>query len=164
MQPVVYALAVSGNDLYAGGNFATAGDASATLIAKWNGSSWSALGSGIDGDTNVNQWPAVHALAVLGNELYAGGNFTRAGGKVSAYLARAWLPDFPDLSIRSSGAGVTLSWPSAETERFTLEQSATLSSPAGWMPNPGPVTDDGATKSVLVPATADQQFFRLRLR
>ena len=43
----VAALAVSGGTLYAGGNFTTAGGSAANYIAQWNGSSWSALGSGI---------------------------------------------------------------------------------------------------------------------
>ena len=41
------ALAVSGSALYAGGYFTTAGGTSANYIAQWNGSSWSALGSGM---------------------------------------------------------------------------------------------------------------------
>ena len=44
-----YALAVSGTDLYAGGYFTTAGGVPANCIAKWNGSAWSALGSGMSG-------------------------------------------------------------------------------------------------------------------
>ena len=49
MNNTVYALAVdaSGN-LYAGGNFTTAGGVTANYIAKWNGTSWSALGSGMN--------------------------------------------------------------------------------------------------------------------
>ena len=46
----VSALAVSGSDLYAGGAFPTAGGGAANHVAKWNGSSWSALGSGMGGD------------------------------------------------------------------------------------------------------------------
>ena len=55
-------------------------------VAKWNGSSWSALGTG----TNNN----INALAFdpSGN-LYAGGNFTTAGAMVRPYLAK-WLPIF----------------------------------------------------------------------
>ena len=49
MNDSVYALAVSGSDLYAGGEFTTAGGSAANYIAKWNGSSWSALGSGMNG-------------------------------------------------------------------------------------------------------------------
>ena len=45
-QRSVYALAVSGTDLYAGGHFTTAGGVTANYIAKWDGSAWSALGSG----------------------------------------------------------------------------------------------------------------------
>ena len=46
---IVNALAfdASGN-LYAGGDFTTAGGVSANSIAKWDGSSWSALGSGMN--------------------------------------------------------------------------------------------------------------------
>ena len=47
-QRSVYALAVSGTDLYAGGCFTTAGGSAANYIAKWNGSAWSALGSGMN--------------------------------------------------------------------------------------------------------------------
>ena len=44
----VLALAVSGTNLYAGGNFTTAGGVPANHIAKWDGSAWSALGSGMN--------------------------------------------------------------------------------------------------------------------
>ncbi len=44
----VYALAVSGTNLYAGGWFTTAGGVPANYIAKWDGSAWSALGSGME--------------------------------------------------------------------------------------------------------------------
>ena len=46
---LVYALAVSGTNLYAGGYFTTAGGVTANYIAKWDGSAWSALGSGMSG-------------------------------------------------------------------------------------------------------------------
>ncbi len=71
MRIYVWALAVdSSGNLYAGGNSTV--DSSNPCIAKWNGSSWSALGSGMDGDVNAL------AVDVLGN-LYAGGSFTCAG-------------------------------------------------------------------------------------
>ena len=37
----------------------------------------------------------VYALAVSGSDLYAGGDFTTAGGKVSAYVAKANLAGTP---------------------------------------------------------------------
>jgi len=72
---------VIGSELYAGGSFTTAGGVSANRIAKWNGSSWSALGSGMDATVN--------ALAAVGSDLYAGGDFTTAGG-VSATRIAKW--------------------------------------------------------------------------
>jgi hypothetical protein len=78
----VFALAASGSDIYAGGYFTNAGGAPANYVAKWNGSSWSSLGSG------MNTGGPVLALAVAGNYLYAGGFFTNAGGVPAKYIAR----------------------------------------------------------------------------
>jgi hypothetical protein len=87
--PVVHALAVSGGTLYAGGDFTTAGGIAAHNIAQWNGTNWSALGSGITGP-GLYMEPAGHvlALAVSGNTLYAGGDFTTAGGIASTNIAQ----------------------------------------------------------------------------
>src|ERR1051326_7118013 len=64
----VYALAISGSDVYVGGSFTTADDIIVNHIAKWNGASWSSLGNGFDG--------RVFALLVSGSTLYAGGGFS----------------------------------------------------------------------------------------
>ena len=49
MNSGVSALAVDGSgNLYAGGSFTTAGDIPANYIARWDGSAWSALGSGMN--------------------------------------------------------------------------------------------------------------------
>jgi hypothetical protein len=76
----VKALAVSGTNLFAGGTFTTAGGNAANSIAKWDGSNWTALGSGMDNN--------VLALAVSGTNLYAGGDFTTAGGTAANYIAK----------------------------------------------------------------------------
>src|SRR5258707_1114204 len=76
----VSALVVSGNDTYVGGYFKMVGGDAAYNIAKWNGSSWSALGSGMDG--------RVSALVVSGGDLYAGGDFTIAGGIDANHIAK----------------------------------------------------------------------------
>src|SRR5205807_1696397 len=73
------ALGVSGNDLYVGGAFTTAGGQPATNIAKWDGNNWTPLGSGLNGD--------VYALAVV-KDVYAGGYFTTAGGTAANNIAR----------------------------------------------------------------------------
>jgi hypothetical protein len=76
----VYALAVSGSTLYAGGNFTMAGGRPAINIAQWNGSSWSAMGAEFTYD--------VYSLAVSGGKLYAGGTFTQAGGNPANCVAQ----------------------------------------------------------------------------
>jgi hypothetical protein len=78
--PYVYALAVSGTNLYVGGDFTTAGGVTANYVATWNGSAWSALGSGMDG--------YVWALAVTGTTLYAGGSFINAGAVAATNIAK----------------------------------------------------------------------------
>jgi hypothetical protein len=90
MNSTVSALAVSGTNLYAGGTFSAAGGNVANSIAKWDGSSWSALGrpSGLGLNSVVN------ALAISQTDVYAGGYFTMAGGKVANYIAKwdgGWL-------------------------------------------------------------------------
>jgi len=153
----VHALAVSGTDLYVGGSFIQAGSSDANFnIAKWNGSSWSPLGSGMAGGDNS---PWVLALAVSGSDLYAGGGFTTAGGKVSCYVARAYL-ERPFLSILHSGGDVTLSWPTFY-ESFVLQQNPDAANTNGWSDATCPLTTNGATKSATVPLTPPNQFFRL---
>ncbi len=69
----------------------------------WDGSSWSALGSGLSDTTGFSQ---ATALAVSGGNLYVGGVFTIAGNSVSAYVAEAILaPEPPTLSIAPDGYG-----------------------------------------------------------
>jgi hypothetical protein len=93
--PNVNALAVSGSTLYAGGDFTTAGGNAANNIAPWNGSGWSALGSGLSGAGSDGYSPQVYALAVSGSTLYAGGDFTTAGTNAAAYAAMANLAGTP---------------------------------------------------------------------
>lgn len=98
MSNVVYALAVSGTDLYAGaGNFSYIGGAT-NFIARWNGNSWTTLGSGVNGD--------VLALAAVGNDVYAGGGFTIAGGSPANRVAK-W--DGSSWTALGSGMGNTVS-------------------------------------------------------
>ena len=91
MNDAVYALAWDGTNLYAGGYFTTAGGAGANRIAKWNGSSWSALGTGMN-DT-------VRALTCVGTNLYAGGTFSTSGDNPGECGL------FPDHSYRCCDSG-----------------------------------------------------------
>ena len=75
-----YAVDSMGN-LYVGGYFTTANGNPGNYIAKWNGSSWSALGSGLNSE--------VLSIAIDSTDnVYVGGYFTTAGGNPANYIAK----------------------------------------------------------------------------
>lgn len=78
----VNAIAVSGGNVYAGGIFTNAGGVAVNNIARWNGTSWSALGSGIPGTVN--------AIAVRGSDVFVGGNFTMSTPSGTAFNIARW--------------------------------------------------------------------------
>ena len=84
--PVPTAIAVSGDTIYLGGSFINpmAGMPEFTYnrIARWDGSGWHRMGEGVDS--------AVHAIAVVGNDVYVGGEFSVAGGTVRAPGLARW--------------------------------------------------------------------------
>jgi hypothetical protein len=76
----------SSGNLYIGGSFSLAGSTTASNVAKWDGSAWGALGSGVDG--------TVYALIASGSNVYVGGDFTVAGGgtvnRIAKWNGSAW--------------------------------------------------------------------------
>jgi len=80
--PYVADMAVNQNGrLYVGGSFDMVSDVPARNIASWDGSSWHALGAGVN--------RAVNALALApGGELFAVGAFTNAGDLSVNHVAR----------------------------------------------------------------------------
>ncbi len=82
----------TGTALYAGGVFTSAGGTSASRIARWDGSSWSAVGSGTDGEVSALQPCVIGGAAVL----VAGGAFANAGGSgasaIASWNGAAWQP------------------------------------------------------------------------
>ncbi len=76
----VNTLVVYNGELYAGGNFTTAGGVSANYIAKWNGTTWSAVGNGMSDQ--------VKSLAIYNGELYAGGDFQYASGNLVDHITK----------------------------------------------------------------------------
>jgi hypothetical protein len=69
MNATVFALTVYNGELIAGGGFTYAGGVTCNYIARWNGSQWQPLGTG------MNNW--VYALTVYNGELIAGGSSVR---------------------------------------------------------------------------------------
>jgi hypothetical protein len=94
----VRALAVKGTQLYAGGEYAGC----ANCVARWNGKSWSPIGSGASGVPGN-----VYTLAVKGSDLYVGGAFTTVttaeGVSVPANHIAKW--NGSGWSTLGSGAG-----------------------------------------------------------
>lgn len=82
----------TGPCLYVGGTHGTAGGVPVSNISRWDGTTWSDVGGGVNG--------AVVALAAFddgtGPALYAGGGFTMAGSVPTSGIAKwdgsAWSP------------------------------------------------------------------------
>jgi len=111
-----------GPALYAGGSFTSAAGVTVKDIAKWDGASWSALGSGVDG------W--VYALAVhddgSGAALFVGGAFNAFDSGDSSLAKWGHAPDLepPTLSCPSSVLALdALGSPPGEIVTFTVPAS-----------------------------------------
>jgi hypothetical protein len=82
--PGVYDLEIFDDDLIAGGNFSTAGGTAVSGIARWNGTGWSSVGSGLVG--------RVYELVVYGPQLIAGGVISLGGPTeyIGAWDGTSW--------------------------------------------------------------------------
>ncbi len=77
---IVHVVGTYDGDIYAGGNFSVAGGVLASQIAVWNGSSWNAMGSGVDSGPE--------SFVAGSDGLYVGGRFLTAGGVAVNNIAR----------------------------------------------------------------------------
>lgn len=121
-------------NLYAGGFFTNARKVSANCIAKWDGSAWSALGSGVDAEFAS----AVNTVAfdTMGN-FYAGGMFLMAGTNMSANLAKARLTGpTPHQLLLTNSPGETrfLTYLGTPGTNYALDRTTSLTPPVNWMP------------------------------
>jgi gliding motility-associated-like protein len=153
----IYAIAVSGNNIYVGGDFTKANNvAGFNGIACWNTTSntWSTLGTGVAGSNKT-----VYSLTVdaANNLLYVGGEFTSVNGTGANNIASYGLgtSTWAALGSGATGAAVGNSPPGAVAGvyaltkcgsklyaggRFTTMNGAAANSVAAW---------DGATWSTL---------------
>ncbi|PYJ98922.1 MAG: hypothetical protein DME23_10800 [Verrucomicrobia bacterium] len=128
---VVNAIAWDGTYVYVGGNFTSMGGVSATNIARFDGSTWSSLGNGVN--TTVN------AIALTNGVVYAGGSFTSASG-VSANRVARW-----DGSAWSAlGSGLTGSGSSATVSALAVDGNEVYA--VGSFTNAGGIYTPGIAK------------------
>ena len=69
-------------NLYIGGDFSSVDGVTAANVAMWNGNKWTALGAGVNA--------LVETLAFQDGLLYAGGQFTSAGGLTLSESVAVW--------------------------------------------------------------------------
>lgn len=90
------ALLWDGKDLYAGGSFTMAGGRPASNVARWNGQSWAAMGTGIPGfgiceiNTHYCSRPVTSMAFVQGKLFAAGGKNALTGQILSAWDGSEW--------------------------------------------------------------------------
>lgn len=85
-------LPAGGEELYVGGDFDRVGALPAARIARWDGSTWQALGAGMNAP--VNALCTMHQGGA--SWIVAGGSFSTAGGvsasRVAGWDGNAWAP------------------------------------------------------------------------
>jgi hypothetical protein len=134
-----------GAALYVGGEFTSAGGIPASHIARWNGTAWSAVGSGLAG--------GVEALAVFdagsGPQLYAGGAFP---GGFARWDGSSWSVveggayDVHALAVHDDGSGLGPALYLGGA--FTIAGGVPANRIASWRPGHWSALGVGATQDV----------------
>jgi hypothetical protein len=100
----VYGMAQHGTDLVAVGDFEQVGISPAEGIARWDGTSWSALGSGFDIPSGNNP----ETVVSYGGEIVVGGYLTFSGAAPIHHLVHWTGSAFADLGGGADGEVYTL--------------------------------------------------------
>ena len=87
----IYTLSAMGSELHVGGWFIELDGTAAFGAARWNGSAWTALGTGVTSDRN-DPIDSIVFDDGSGPAIYMSGSFDRAGESGAKYLAR-WQND-----------------------------------------------------------------------
>lgn len=93
----VMAMVMQDGALYVGGFFTNAGGHVIRGLAKFDGTNWAPLGTGLRGWEITTPAPQVRALALQNGALWVGGIFPGAGNKSAVSLAR-WV-ETPQLTL-----------------------------------------------------------------
>lgn len=111
-------------NLIAGGYFTTAGGVPAQKIAKWNGSTWSAMGGGFDG-VGIDEY--VKSAMVWNGIFFAGGAYTQAEGGPMNFIAQWYeAPSNPPV------ANINLSSTTICANDCLTFADASTNSPTSW--------------------------------
>jgi hypothetical protein len=118
----VYALAITGNSLFVGGQFNKAGGMAVTGLARWDRAAGQWVS--IEGSLGGAGFDDIHVrgLAPAGGDLLVGGKFTSAGAAPARYIAR-----FNTANTQWSNLGSGLRW---YNDRFT-KANVVLAHPSG---------------------------------
>lgn len=85
-KPDVRAIEIVNNEIYVTGAFLTAGSSKVASVAKWNGTAWSTLGTGVFNNSTGYAGTGT-SLQVVNNKLYIGGYITRADEQLFSNVA-----------------------------------------------------------------------------
>lgn len=97
-------------------------------------------------------------VATYIDPLTTGATYTSSSGKAYPVLGSTVAPQ---LTLQRSGINtITISWPSASTG-YQLQQSSTLNKNS-WATFTGTINDNGTAKSVQIPLSSGNLFFRLK--
>jgi len=108
----------------------------------------------------------VLALAVSGSDLYAGGNFYKAGGKVSVDAARAVLGDAPGYNLLTGtllSDAMQFAYVGYPATNYALDRTFNLVPPISWLgQNTNTMTVTGVLLFTNTPAPGTNNFWRVR--
>ncbi|MFZ4591599.1 MAG: T9SS type A sorting domain-containing protein, partial [Ignavibacteria bacterium] len=80
--PYVFTIVSNGTDLYVGGLYTVAGGLTVNGIAKWDGSSWSALGNGLTAPGNAY---GAYGICLFNGQIIATGIFNSPSNNIAAW-------------------------------------------------------------------------------
>jgi len=123
----IMAMTMRDGQLYAGGFFTNTGGQDIAALARFDGTNWTRLGSGLR-RWGIGAAPQVRALAWQDNALWVGGFFPAAGNKAAASIAR-WVAQ-PNIRLAAPNPTGNQSWQIRASGvaglRFTLQTSINL--------------------------------------
>lgn len=138
-------LALPNGDLIAGGNFQTAGGASANSVARWDGVAWSPLGLGLSGGSFIFETGVTSLVRMANGDLVAGGSFpfidgVIANGTVARWNGSSWTNLNGPTGQVTSMATLTNGDLVASQSSIFLSGSTSVWNGSTWSPLPGAPT------------------------